>query len=774
MASNARPRTRITQTYGPIGTIADRRALSPVLIAPRYAVHGVGDGYADGSLGTYDVTNNELKNIPWPASAGNSLIDVDSATLYVSNALLKVNETPLTASSTEDAPNKLVFDQAVQTENGVTRAPELGGYDVREGDTLYIAKTGSETVTATVVDVQAQQTAANVSAAVYGSDNTGTGTAPATTGSVFTGSNDITYLLEIVGVNGGTGSSGSGSAGGTLSARVIALAGATYQATIAFTAGEATAIDAYGVKLTFASITSTAYRVNDRFQISCTAAKDGAVNIVMINTELPSTHLDGDLDGDLEVSVCSRNVAVSDVAVGESMWHATTSNITIEDSIYVAVGESRYMLMEGDMYVAYREQLLDESLEVIDARSEYAAEFAGLAVPENPMGMWYRLALTAGGTAFYMMSVAEDTDAGYERAVALAGKYEELYAIVCFRQTAAVQAAVSAVIDKYAAPEIAQFKRGWFTPLTTQVSTYYEKNDDGSIILGTIHDSELTLEAPGNAVSGGVRAGDTVTVVNSFNAVTDSYETKSYTVARVVDSSTVALTNAADVDMMSQVVFSRQMTNTQYANAMAAEARSWNNYRINLVWASSINALGYTDIDLAYLPGILAALRAASAPHAPLSDVTVPGITITDVEKFTDSEYEAMNDGGVWIVANDSFGNAITYHQITTRTDGTIAEEDSVVSNADSIVREFRFGLHEFRGNANVTDALLAQMRANIYAIADQIMGRTYAAQYGPQMTAFEIVSLEEDPANNTGIIGTFRPTLPKPFLNGDFTFNLV
>lgn len=770
MASNARPRTRITQTYGPIGTIADRRALSPVLIAPRYAVHGVGDGYADGSLGTYDVTNNELKNIPWPASAGNSLIDVDSATLYVSNALLKVNETPLTASSTEDAPNKLVFDQAVQTENGVTRAPELGGYDVREGDTLYIAKTGSETVTATVVDVQAQQTAANVFAAVYGSDNTGTGTAPATTGSVFTGSNDITYLLEIVSVNGGTGSSGSGSAGGTLSARVIALAGATYQATIAFTAGEATAIDAYGVKLTFASITSTAYRVNDRFQISCTAAKDGAVNIVMINTELPSTHL----DGDLEVSVCSRNVAVGDVAVGESMWHATTSNITIEDSIYVAVGESRYMLMEGDMYVAYREQLLDESLEVIDARSEYAAEFAGLAVPENPMGMWYRLALTAGGTAFYMMSVAEDTDAGYERAVALAGKYEELYAIVCFRQTAAVQAAVSAVIDKYAAPEIAQFKRGWFTPLTTQVSTYYEKNDDGSIILGTIHDSELTLEAPGNAVSGGVRAGDTVTVVNSFNAVTDSYETKSYTVARVVDSSTVALTNAADVDMMSQVVFSRQMTNAQYANAMAAEARSWNNYRINLVWASSINALGYTDIDLAYLPGILAALRAASAPHAPLSDVTVPGITVTDVEKFTDSEYEAMNDGGVWIVANDSFGNAITYHQITTRTDGTIAEEDSVVSNADSIVREFRFGLHEFRGNANVTDALLAQMRANIYAIADQIMGRTYAAQYGPQMTAFEIVSLEEDPANNTGIIGTFRPTLPKPFLNGDFTFNLV
>lgn len=770
MASNARPRTRITQTYGPIGTIADRRALSPVLIAPRYAVHGVGDGYADGSIGTYDVTNNELKNIPWPANAGNSLIDVDSATLYVSNALLKVNETPLTASSTKDAPNKLVFDQAVQTENGVTRAPELGGYDVREGDMLYIAKTGSDTVTATVVDVQAQRKAANVSSTVYGSDNTGTGAAPAKTGSVFTGSNDITYLLEIVSVNGGTGSSSSGSAGGTLTARVIALAGATYQATVTFIAGEATAIDAYGVKLTFASITSTAYKVNDRFQISCTAARDDAVNIVMINKELPETHL----TGELEISVCSRNVAVGDVSVGESMWHATTSNITIEDSVYVSVGESRYMLMEGDMYVAYREQLLDESLEVIDARSEYAAEFAGLAVPENPMGMWYRLALTAGGTAFYMMSVAEDTDAGYERAVALAGKYEELYAIVCFRQTAAVQAAVSAVIDKYAAPEIAQFKRGWFTPLTTQVSTYYEKNDKGSIILGTIHDSELTLEPPGNAVSGGVRAGDTVTVVNSFNAVTDSYETKSYTVARVVDSSTVALTNAADVDMMSQIVFSRQMTNAQYANAMAAEARSWNNYRINLVWASSINALGYTDIDLAYLPGILAALRAASAPHAPLSDVTVPGITVTDAEKFTDSEYEAMNDGGVWIVANDSFGNAITYHQITTRTDGTIAEEDSVVSNADSIVREFRFGLHEFRGNANVTDALLAQLRANIYAIADQIMGRTYAAQYGPQMTAFEIVSLEEDPANNTGIIGTFRPTLPKPFLNGDFTFNLV
>ena len=771
MASNARPRTRITQTYGPIGTAAERRALSPVLIAPRYAVHGAGDGYADGSLGQYKYDDNKLKNVEWPARADNSLIDVDSATLYVSNALLKVNNTALVATSSSDASNKLVFKKAVQTENGHDRAEELGGYDVREGDTLYIEKSGSEIKTATVVDVQAEQKEATVKATVYGSANAGTGAAPSTDGSDFIGKNDVTYLLEIRSVNGGSSSSSSGSAGGgSITANVIALAGASYQATVTFTAGVATEIDALGVKLTFASITTTAYKVNDRFQVTCTAPKAGASNIVLIDDALPSTHL----TGSLAVTVCSRNVAVGDVAVGESLWNATTSRISIEDNIYVAVGNSRYMVMEGDMYIAYREQLLDDSLEVIDARSSYAEEFAGLAVPENPMGLWYRMALTAGGSAFYMMSVAEDSDAGYERAIALAGKYEELYALVCFRQTPATQAAVRAVIDKYADPTIAQFKRGWFTPLTKQASTYYEKDANGSIIMGTIKNNELTLATSGNAISGGVRAGDTVTVVNSFNAATDSYETKSYTVVRVIDAATVALNNATDVDMLSQVVFSRKLSNAQYANALAAEARGWNNYRINLVWASSINAFGYTDLATEYLLGVLATLRASLAPHAPLSDVTVPGITVTDVEKFTDTEYEAMNDGGVWIVANDSFGNAITYHQITTRTDGTIAEEDSIVSNADSIVREFRFGLHEFRGNANVTDALLAQMRANIYAIADQIMGRTYAAQYGPQMTAFEIVRLEEDPANNTGIIGTFRPTLPKPFLNGDFTFNLV
>lgn len=761
MASNARPRTKITQTYGPIGTVSERRALSPVLIAPRYAIHGVGDGYEDGSIGTYDAVNNTLKNVAWPARAENSVIDIDSATLFVSDPLLKVNNEPLMATSSTTAPNQLKFTKPVQSENGYNRATELGGYDVREGDTLQIAKVGGTSITALVVDVQAERTAATVTATEYENGNTGTGAAPETTGSDFNGSNDITYLLEVTSVNGSS----------SLTARVIALAGTTYQASVTFTAGVATVIDAFGVKLTFSTITSTAYKVNDRFKITCTASKAGAVNIVMINTALESTHTTGE---QLEVSVCSRNVAVGDVSVGESMWSATSGGIAVEDTLYVSVGESRYMLMEGDMYVAYREQLLDDALEVIDARSDYAAEFAGLAVPENPMGMWYSLARNAGGTSFYMMSVADDTDAGYERAIALAGKYEELYALVCFRQTAATQAAVRAVIDKYATPEIAQFKRGWFTPLTTQVNTYYEENEDHSIILGTIADNTLTLASPGNAISGGVRAGDTVTVINSFNAATDSYETKSYTVARVVDASTVTLKNASNVDMLSQVVFERQLSNSQYAQALAAEARSWNNHRINLVWASSINALGYTDVALEYLPGVLAALRAASPPHAPLSDVTVPGITVTDVEKFTDTEYEAMNTGGVWIVANDSFGNAITYHQITTRTDGTIAEEDSVVSNGDSIVREFRFGLYEFRGNANVTDAYIAQMRANIYAIADQIMGRTYAAQYGPQMISFEIVSLTENPANNTGIIGTFRPGLPKPHLDSDFVFNLV
>ena len=224
---------------------------------------------------------------------------------------------------------------------------------------------------------------------------------------------------------------------------------------------------------------------------------------------------------------------------------------------------------------------------------------------------------------------------------------------------------------------------------------------------------------------------------------------------------------------MAQVKFTRELSTSEYAAALAAEARAYNNAWVNLVWCDSLTVLGYSNQPLSLLCCALAALRASLPPHAPLSDVTVPSVEVGNTLMLGDAEYEALNTGGVWVVRQDATGSPVTMHQITTLTDGTIAEEDSVVSNGASIARELRSATKKFRGNVNVSDDLIEQLRADILAVFTQIAGRSYPAIYGPQLEDYEIVELKRDDANKQRLLCKLSGAMPLPLIDSESVFAL-
>ena len=204
------------------------------------------------------------------------------------------------------------------------------------------------------------------------------------------------------------------------------------------------------------------------------------------------------------------------------------------------------------------------------------------------------------------------------------------------------------------------------------------------------------------------------------------------------------------------------------------EAIGLNNHRVNYVYAQS-NTVGGADFKNAqFITPILATMRSYMAPHAPLTDVPIPGVDISDSTVFSEAQYDEMNNAGVWVCFKDDRGLSVTRHAVTTSQAEEISEEESAVSNEDNIVRTVKSALAWLRGNCNVTPALVDKIYADIQAALSNVLARNYNALLGPQILEIKGVDVEMDAVNSAQVNATLDLDLPSPYLDGEFTFNLL
>lgn len=777
MAINPIPRSSFELQFGVLDTTDQSRGLLPAFIAPRYAVHGT-DGVTEsadnGYIGTYGEASGTVVN--WPGRAEvDSTVDTAKAAVYAPTPVVTVNQEALSATTESTALNKLTFEETVAAGNGETADVKLNGYSVVAGDKLKITKGGSDERVVTVVDVQASLEPAVVGTAEELTSNTGSGTL--TTSGTFIGSEECIYLVRVAEISEETevsGASGASGAAGTdissIKFEVTAIGGEVgYSAMLTFTeASVAQNIGNYGAKMAVGAMTG--FALNDSYVITCSPSQAGARNIVYVNATLDA----GWASQDLEVFVESGNVIGTSVELSKAYVSATATGVQLMEGAYVQFGGVSYALTaDTKLFVSYRELLKSDTYKLLDVRTSGTADWVGQIVPDNPLGMMYGVANSIAPESFYLMAVPDSSDESYQTALEYIGTFEEVFAPIPYDQNKVIQSTLVGIVNKYSDPYIAQYKKAWLTALTEESSVVYEKTSNGMPLLGTVTDSVLTLEAPADVVAGGLKIGDTAILMSVYDESLEAYIDREYEITSIVDSTSVGLSGAADTGRVAQVKFTRELSTSEYAAALAAEARAYNNAWVNLVWCDSLTVLGYSNQPLSLLCCALAALRASLPPHAPLSDVTVPSVEVGNTLMLGDAEYETLNTGGVWVVRQDATGSPVTMHQITTLTDGTIAEEDSVVSNGASIARELRSATKKFRGNVNVSDELIEQLRADILAVFSQIAGRSYSAIYGPQLEDYEIVELKRDDANKQRLLCKLSGAMPLPLIDSESVFAL-
>jgi hypothetical protein len=476
------------------------------------------------------------------------------------------------------------------------------------------------------------------------------------------------------------------------------------------------------------------------------------------------------------VSIYTASIATSPVAVDPAKFSISTNGIKFaSNTIEININKKVYNVKSAEVHIEYRELITEGAFELVSGDAENLADFVGVADPDNPLGFFAYCAQLAETTAFYVMAIPEDTYNNYEKALNIALHYENVFAPITYNQSEAICAHLIALMNTYNDPSIAQFKKLWFVDDTASQSPVYTATSDAQELQITIADNGVVTFSVGDIVSAGVRIGDILVIPAYYDVDLQKYIRKEYVIESIIDTDSLTIRNAdITIDTNVKAFVARNLSNIEYANAVGDKAYKLNSPYINYVWADNPVCLGYGQVNPVFLSATLAALRSKNAPHAPLSEVSIPGWSVSDTHGLSEYELDIMNNKGVWIVYKDRYGEVVTRHQLTTVQDGTLAEEDSAVSNACNIVRSLRSMLYQYRGDSNVTTELIDALNADIRQSLDRIMSRIYPIRLGKQVIDYSVKNLKIDDDNRARIILDVDIDVPEPLLDGHFKFNII
>lgn len=567
----------------------------------------------------------------------------------------------------------------------------------------------------------------------------------------YVGTVDTTYVVEIV--------EGGVVGVDTPKIKAITINGTDAMATTDVTADAANFIGTKGVTLYFA--TNDQLVKGDKFTIVVTAAGAGPVSTLVL-----ANALTGALDTDtLTVTLGLKDT----IDVEDSYWTAAANLITIaaaaqHNGTYLGTSQN-FNILGGDAYIDYRE-LLATGANVMNSLSDLSQveDVLGPAVEENPISLMVKSALSGGnGTAVYYIQVATNDVSGYTTAAGIQDFRLEPYSLVPHSTDRAICDAIYDSVQEASSPEKALFRimmRGVDVDKTSQFYTATDADDD---LLATLVGTTLTGTNT-EFITKGIRPGDTISInYQPDNKGGVTYDT--YIVDSVTTEDELEVTEAPPSDLTIAVKMEvwRTFTGSEYADAVGAEATHYTDRRVNVIWSDKLTIGGQAGISKAYLAAYMAGLRAAVAPHQPLSNYPLSSVGLEDTLTLTGGQLDQMAAYGIWIVYEDEAGTALSRHQLTTDMQDVRHREQSVTTNADSIVRDMRDAVSDLYGRGNVSDGMLSLISSRILGVAGAISARRFAPQLGPQIQDINIQRLEIDPVNIDRVIAEVDLDLPEP-----------
>lgn len=631
----------------------------------------------------------------------------------------------------------------------------------------------------------------------------------ALSGGSYVCTSDKTYIVEVTkgGYWGATpqitvttvdGSDSSGPHDVTLPAGTTTTTSTTPGPNVMQTA--AIAIGHCGVTIQFAGFGVFGGLVKgDRFLITATAAKVGAMQTLVLAHNLPSEILLNDeLDHDIRPSLYIRkNIEVSKKSqvAGEFNWSQSDTEFcanagldATDDSwkdgsgnlVYLPVIKDALAVGTNQLYVQYRAWLADNST-VMGSIADPAnlSLIPGALTPDNPLKWALNMALqNNNGQLVYYMSVADpDDDESWTKPLEVATERGDVHGFVPLTRDQEVLNLVQGHVSAMSNELNNRWRVGWFNValVETQVQADQTTSSNAAIILATTEDdpgtsgTQYTLLriTSGNfqLVTKGIRPGDVVRFQFGADAWGDvSY--KEYIVDAVLTEDSLRLvtgTTTAESTPIKVEIW-RNLTRDEQAADIAKRSGAWANRRIRSVFPDKIKS-GSTEMEGYHLCAALAALAGGVAPHQPLTRLQISGFT--DVERvtslFSRAQLDVMAVAGTWIVTQDlAAGTVFTRHAVTTAPYELIDErEESVGRNVDSISYRFFDQYDPYIGIANATPNILDIIEAETRAVIQVLRRASFTEKLGGQLIDAEITDLRISPVFADRIIVSLSLQVP-------------
>lgn len=719
-----RPQLTIEQILRTTPT-ATRDRLSAVVIGSQYLlnrygketnVYGVAFSTA-GATGTTGGVGLKVYNTTTSSYATLNTTDysVDAADVSVWIGEGEANTLTLSASATlgrgnwtiksETEPNKLVLASSlgkfVSSATGELYS-SLAGRSVATGDIFYVVgETGSEARRRTVSAVSAQEITLSgpVVSAAFATPVSPT-LSVISNGGTFVGLSNTAGLfvnMPVISISGtasdftvGTYISATGSTGVTLSAGVT---GAT------------------GVSISFTNVISS---------IEATTP---------VTETLPTTEWALDLTNKQVTIKAAAQVDVAEFNSGSTLRN-------LKDAV-------------GKVYPSYKalkNVSTTEGLISIDSVSDIESKLGTIDL-DNELAYGTNEALSgANGKSVFALRVAADNTTEYAKSLRKIEATDSVYALAPLTEVNEVKTLVATHCANMSVKNVKNFRRcyiGTDSPGEYSVLTRY----DSTVIAATITTSNagyfLEVTTAGvdltllNLVDG-----DIVKIINSSGTYTGA----EYDMAEVTSANSAYLTTGPTPNGTYNVYVEFWKADTpesQVAYISAISADLSNRRAVN-VWVENGTKLidgETTVIPNKYVAAEVAGLRTAVVPQQ--------GLTLTEISSITDApamytryDNTLLNDAaaaGTMVITQEAESGAIFIrHQLTTETaEGSLAYEDSVGVNLDSISFTIKDSLNGFVGRKNVTRQTVNEIYNVVWTILNDATTAPANVTYGPQLNGF-------------------------------------
>lgn len=416
-------------------------------------------------------------------------------------------------------------------------------------------------------------------------------------------------------------------------------------------------------------------------------------------------------------------------------------------------------LESGVFYIEYRERTAAgvNALGTLTSLTDIEATL-GKPCKDNPLALACYFAMRGGSNSTtYFTVVAEDTASAYNKALDYLAKFNEIYSIVpCTTDEAVVQACVASCIG-YSNDINSKIRRAcWYG-----IDTPAELNLWSGTGTFATADNVVTVTLSEDAfIDNPMQEGDVLRLDASPYTEYAIVTTNGVNVAQLPAGTTATGTNVA-------MTLVRKSPNTSdlIENLIAQRQVRSTSERAVCVWGDDVEYNSEIVSNYA-LAAAAAGMRAYEPCQRPLSNLGYGFFSLKNTNGFSLSELTRLGSNGIWIVADNTDGLPVNKRQITTAVaNNLLLDEESIISNADTIALNLcRMG-EGYVGNSNITPILLSILEQNLTAYLETcLVNDTGSLLIGPQLLSYSIVRIWQDPVNLDHIYAEVEVEPPRPF----------